>query len=143
MDFIYIKLYHEVVHAIQLYNGIKAKDNNLGNSNLEYESYVIGEFLRKMYSPINNSTAEDDKVALEFCENLRHYIMGEVEGYDDKQGLNIKDFASTCLFYYPKFLHFYGKDGESYIPAYSDHNDSSWTWNWELYMNNIGIKIKQ
>ena len=143
-EFINIKLTHEIIHATQHYNDIASGENNLGNSNLEYEAYIMGDFLRQMYAGDAAETNKDDGSSLRFDPTMRDVVEGYIILYGMSDSISISDFAAGVAPGYEKFLEYYGdKDSIYYEPAYSEYDDPEWKWNWKAYFEEIGIKTKE
>ena len=86
----YELLYHEFVHAVQDDLNISSTDFAIGNSNLEYEAYIMGQFIKDMYA------VKDEKI-------LKLYFDSEgLVALDIKATIDIlkKDSLSGCIFFF-------------------------------------------
>lgn len=142
-EHINIKLPHEIIHATQNYNDIASGENNLGNSNLEYEAYVMGDFLRRLYIQDETTSAWEDIESIRFSDGLGVELMTQAKNCVVYGTISVSSFASAVSPFYSDFIGYYGKEGEQYKPAYSEYNDPEWEWNWATYFEEMGIKTTQ
>lgn len=128
----YELLYHEFVHAVQDDLNISSTDFAIGNSNLEYEAYIMGLFIKDMYA------VKDEKILKLYFDSeglVALDIKATIDILKKDSFLDVSSFSDAINPYYESsFLPHYSTPGEFYIEKLSSkYNDPNWQWNWEKY----------
>ena len=133
-------IYHELIHAMQENLHIDGDSGtHLGLSNLEFEAFVMNEFIRRLYrteDPCLIPTFEKD-------QSLSTEIGGLIEATQLDEGVfDNSDITRTLQPHYEAFLTYY-QSPEHRHEKYGDYNKPTWNWNWKVYFEKLGLKIRE